>query len=215
MFDIIMNFYGFLLCMIVGKLFECLIGKVFVVVGRWEYGFGDVFWFYLVEEMGKVLIEYGFLWEGKDYFIFGIMGEFYEVYFFNGFIFYQCFKYMVVDKMYFCFCGLCVVFICQFIEGCLCDGGLCLGEMECDCLIVYGVLQLLLEWLMYSFDVIKVDVCEWCGLMGYKGYCQICKMMSNVIKMNMLYVVKLLLQELIFMNVGVRMQLEDQFFYFW
>lgn len=209
--DIIMNPHGFPSRMTVGKLFECLTGKASVVAGRREYGFGDAFRSHPVEEMGKVLIEHGFSWEGKDYFTSGITGEPHEAYLFNGPIFYQRLKHMVADKMHSRSRGPRAVLTRQPTEGRSRDGGLRLGEMERDCLIAYGASQLLLERLMYSSDVTKVDVCERCGLMGYKGYCQTCKTTSNVTKMNMPYAAKLLLQELISMNVGVRMQLEDQF----
>ncbi|KAK3320877.1 hypothetical protein B0T19DRAFT_251711 [Cercophora scortea] len=209
--DIIMNPHGFPSRMTVGKLFECLTGKASIVHGRPEYGFGDAFRSHPVEEMGKVLVEHGFSWEGKDYFTSGITGEPLEAYIFNGPIFYQRLKHMVQDKMHSRSRGPKAILTRQPTEGRSRDGGLRLGEMERDCLIAYGASQLLLERLMISSDATSIDICEQCGLFGYKGYCGTCKSTRQVTKMTMPYAAKLLVQELISMNVGVRLQLEDEF----
>ncbi|KAH6850871.1 hypothetical protein B0I37DRAFT_340073 [Chaetomium sp. MPI-CAGE-AT-0009] len=209
--DIIMNPHGFPSRMTVGKLFECLTGKASVVAGERDYGFGDAFRSHPVEEMGKVLVEHGFSWEGKDYFTSGITGEPHEAYLFNGPIYYQRLKHMVQDKMHSRSRGPRAILTRQPTEGRSRDGGLRLGEMERDCLIAYGASQLLLERLMISSDGTQVDICERCGLLGYKGYCQTCASTSQVTQMTMPYAAKLLVQELISMNVGVRMQLEDKF----
>ncbi|KAM7200984.1 hypothetical protein V8F33_003650 [Rhypophila sp. PSN 637] len=209
--DIIMNPHGFPSRMTVGKLFECLTGKASIVHGRPEYGFGDAFRSHPVEEMGKVLVEHGFSWEGKDYFTSGITGEPLEAYIYNGPIYYQRLKHMVQDKMHSRARGPRAILTRQPTEGRSRDGGLRLGEMERDCLIAYGASQLLLERLMYSSDVTQIDICQKCGLFGYKGYCQTCKSTREVTQMNMPYAAKLLVQELVSMNVGVRLELEDTF----
>lgn len=209
--DIIMNPHGFPSRMTVGKLFECLTGKASVVAGERDYGFGDAFRTHPVEEMGKVLIDHGFSWEGKDYFTSGITGDPHEAYLFNGPIYYQRLKHMVQDKMHSRSRGPRAILTRQPTEGRSRDGGLRLGEMERDCLIAYGASQLLLERLMISSDGTQVDICERCGLLGYKGFCQTCASTSQVTQMTMPYAAKLLVQELISMNVGVRMQLEDRF----
>lgn len=209
--DIIMNPHGFPSRMTVGKLFECLTGKASVIAGERDYGFGDAFRSHPVEEMGKALVEHGFSWEGKDYFTSGITGEPHEAYLFNGPIYYQRLKHMVQDKMHSRSRGPRAILTRQPTEGRSRDGGLRLGEMERDCLIAYGASQLLLERLMISSDGTQVDICERCGLLGYKGFCQTCASTSQVTQMTMPYAAKLLVQELISMNVGVRMQLEDKF----
>ncbi|KAK0626221.1 hypothetical protein B0T14DRAFT_448056 [Immersiella caudata] len=209
--DIIMNPHGFPSRMTVGKLFECLTGKATVIEGNRDYGFGDAFRSHPVEEMGKVLVDHGFSWEGKDYFTSGITGESQEAYIFNGPIYYQRLKHMVQDKMHSRSRGPRAILTRQPTEGRSKDGGLRLGEMERDCLIAYGASQLLLERLMVSSDGTQVDICQGCGLFGYKGYCQTCKSTRQVTQMTMPYAAKLLVQELISMNVGVRLQLEDKF----
>ncbi|KAL2205216.1 DNA-directed RNA polymerase III 130 kDa polypeptide [Sarocladium strictum] len=209
--DIIMNPHGFPSRMTVGKLLECLTGKASIVGGHPEYGFGDAFRSHPVEEMSQVLLDHGFSWEGKDYFTSGITGEPLEAYIFNGPIYYQRLKHMVQDKMHSRARGPRAILTRQPTEGRSRDGGLRLGEMERDCLIAYGASQLLLERLMISSDGVTIDICQQCGLFGYQGYCHTCKSTREVTKMAMPYAAKLLVQELISMNVGVRLQLEDEF----
>lgn len=209
--DIIMNPHGFPSRMTVGKLLECLTGKASVVQGRKDYGYGDAFRSHPLEEMSSELVNAGFSWEGKDYFTSGITGEPLEAYIFNGPIYYQRLKHMVADKMHSRSRGPRAILTRQPTEGRSRDGGLRLGEMERDCLIAYGASQLLLERLMISSDACELDICERCGLFGYKGYCSTCKSSREVARMTMPYAAKLLIQELISMNVGVRLQLEDEF----
>ncbi|KND94146.1 DNA-directed RNA polymerase III subunit RPC2 [Tolypocladium ophioglossoides CBS 100239] len=209
--DIIMNPHGFPSRMTVGKLLECLTGKASILDGRKDYGFGDAFRSHPVEEMSQVLLDHGFSWEGKDYFTSGLTGEPLEAYIFNGPIYYQRLKHMVQDKMHSRSRGPRAILTRQPTEGRSRDGGLRLGEMERDCLIAYGASQLLLERLMISSDGVEIDICQQCGLFGYRGYCHTCKSTREVTKMSMPYAAKLLVQELISMNVGVRLQLEDEF----
>jgi DNA-directed RNA polymerase III subunit RPC2 len=197
--------------MTVGKLLECLTGKASIVHGRPDYGFGDAFRSHPLEEMSQVLVDHGFSWEGKDYFTSGITGEPLEAYVFNGPIYYQRLKHMVQDKMHSRSRGPRAILTRQPTEGRSRDGGLRLGEMERDCLIAYGASQLLLERLMISSDGTEIDICQQCGLFGYKGYCHTCKSTREVTKMTMPYAAKLLVQELISMNVGVRLQMDDEF----
>jgi len=209
--DIIMNPHGFPSRMTVGKLFECLTGKAAVLAGDRRLGYGDAFRSHPVEEMGRELVRHGFSWEGKDYFTSGTTGEPLEAYIFNGPIYYQRLKHMVQDKMHSRSKGPRAILTRQPTEGRSRDGGLRLGEMERDCLIAYGASQLLLERLMTSSDATVIDICQRCGLFGYKGFCQTCRSTREVTQMTMPYAAKLLVQELISMNVGVRLQLEDEF----
>uniref|UniRef100_L2FLY4 DNA-directed RNA polymerase subunit beta n=2 Tax=Colletotrichum fructicola (strain Nara gc5) TaxID=1213859 RepID=L2FLY4_COLFN len=209
--DIIMNPHGFPSRMTVGKLLECLTGKASVLDGRKDYGFGDAFRSHPLEQMSAALVDHGFSWEGKDYFTSGITGEPLEAYIFNGPIYYQRLKHMVQDKMHSRSRGPRAILTRQPTEGRSRDGGLRLGEMERDCLIAYGASQLLLERLMISSDGTQLDICQQCGLFGYKGYCHTCKSTREVTQMTMPYAAKLLVQELISMNVGVRLQLADEF----
>jgi len=64
---------------------------------------------------------------------------------------------------------------------------------------------------MISSDAHEIDLCENCGLMGYASWCTTCQSSKSVTKMTIPYAAKLLLQELLSMNVLARIVLEDEF----
>ena len=205
--DIIMNPHGFPSRMTVGKMIELLAGKAGVLDGSLQYG--TAFGGSKVEDMGRILVEHGYNYGGKEFMTSGMTGEPLEAYVYFGPIYYQKLKHMVMDKMHARARGPRAVLTRQPTEGRSRDGGLRLGEMERDCLIGYGATQLLLERLMVSSDAFVVNVCEVCGLLGYNGYCGYCKSSKNVVKLTVPYATKLLFQELMAMQVVPRLVLED------
>ncbi|KAK4867792.1 hypothetical protein LT330_006655 [Penicillium expansum] len=207
--DIIMNPHGFPSRMTVGKMLELVAGKAGVLSG--QHGYGTCFGGSPVEEMSQILIDKGFSYGGKDYLTSGITGEALPFYVFTGPIYYQKLKHMVQDKMHSRAKGPTATLTRQPTEGRSRNGGLRLGEMERDCLIAYGTSQLLLERLMISSDRHEVDVCEQCGFMGYLNWCPGCKSSRSVVKMVIPYAAKLLIQELMSMNVTARLKLDDEF----
>ncbi|KAF3902060.1 hypothetical protein AA313_de0210168 [Arthrobotrys entomopaga] len=207
--DIIMNPHGFPSRMTVGKMIELLAGKAGVLGGNLQYG--TAFGGSKVHDMAEILVSHGFNYSGKDFVTSGITGESLQAYIFFGPIYYQKLKHMVQDKMHSRARGPRAVLTRQPTEGRSRDGGLRLGEMERDCLIAYGASQLLLERLMLSSDVHEIDLCEKCGLMGYSSWCTTCESSKFVTRMKIPYAAKLLLQELLSMNVLARIVLEDEF----
>ncbi|KAI9800410.1 MAG: DNA-directed RNA polymerase III core subunit ret1 [Piccolia ochrophora] len=207
--DIIMNPHGFPSRMTVGKMMELVAGKAGVLNGELQYG--TAFGGSRVEDMGDILISNGFSYSGKDFMTSGITGESLPAYVFFGPIYYQKLKHMVQDKMHSRSRGPRAILTRQPTEGRSRDGGLRLGEMERDCLIAYGASQLLLERLMISSDQHEVDICGTCGMMGYQHWCQTCKSSKGVTTMKIPYAAKLLVQELLSMNVSARLRLEDEF----
>lgn len=96
--DLIMNPHGYPSRMTVGKLLELVCGKLGALEGRFKYGtaFGG-------EKVGQVaeeLLRRGFHFQGKDALISGISGEYLDCYVFQGPIFYQRLKHMVMDKIH-------------------------------------------------------------------------------------------------------------------
>ncbi|KAI0244506.1 DNA-directed RNA polymerase III complex subunit Rpc2 [Massospora cicadina] len=205
--DIIMNPHGFPSRMTVGKMIELLAGKAGVISGSLQYG--TAFGGSKVEDMSRILIDHGFSYSGKDFVTSGITGESLNAYIFFGPIYYQKLKHMVMDKMHARARGPRAVLTRQPTEGRSRDGGLRLGEMERDCLIGYGASRLLLERLMISSDGFEIFVCERCGLMGYKGWCNHCKTSQNIVSMQIPYAAKLLFQELLSMNIAPKLILEN------
>ena len=207
--DVIMNPHGFPSRMTVGKMLELLTGKAGVMAGEMQYG--TAFEGSKIDDMSEILVRNGFSYSGKDFVTSGITGESLPAYVFFGPIYYQKLKHMVQDKMHARARGPRATLTRQPTEGRSRDGGLRLGEMERDCLIAYGASQLLLERLMISSDAHQVDVCETCGLMGYQGYCRSCRKTEGVVRMTIPYAAKLLIQELMSMNIMTRLTLEDEF----
>ncbi|KAF2085727.1 DNA-directed rna polymeras-like protein III subunit [Saccharata proteae CBS 121410] len=207
--DIIMNPHGFPSRMTVGKMLELLAGKAGVLDGNLQYG--TAFGGSKAEVMSQILLENGFNYSGKDMLTSGITGEALPAYVFFGPIYYQKLKHMVQDKMHSRARGPRAILTRQPTEGRSRDGGLRLGEMERDCLIAYGASQLLLERLMLSSDAHDCDVCEKCGMMGYQGWCQTCRSSKGVVRMTIPYAAKLLIQELLSMNVKASLKLGDEF----
>ena len=207
--DVIMNPHGFPSRMTVGKMLELVAGKAGVMAGQFKYG--TAFGGSKVEDMGDILIRNGFSYSGKDFMTSGITGESLPAYVFFGPIYYQKLKHMVQDKVHSRARGPRATLTRQPTEGRSKDGGLRLGEMERDCLIAYGASQLLLERLMLSSDAHEVDICGTCGLMGYQGYCQTCKKTEGMTRMTIPYAAKLLIQEMLSMNIMARLTLEDEF----
>ncbi|KAJ1019959.1 hypothetical protein NDA16_004240 [Ustilago loliicola] len=205
--DIIMNPHGFPSRMTVGKMIELLSGKAGVITGTLQYG--TAFGGSKVEDMSEILVEHGYNYAGKETLTSGITGQPLECYVYFGPIYYQRLKHMVQDKMHARARGPRAVLTRQPTEGRSRDGGLRLGEMERDCLIGYGATQLLLERLMISSDAFTVHACQRCGLMGYNGWCPFCASGKHVVKLTIPYGTKLMLQELMAMQVVPRLILED------
>src|SRR5688572_8941813 len=120
-------------------------------------------------------------------------------------IFFSIYIYIYILKINLNFRGPRAVLTRQPTEGRSRDGGLRLGEMERDCLVGYGASMLLMERLMISSDQFDVHVCEKCGLIGYRGWCQHCKSSKHIVTLQMPYAAKLLFQELQSMNIAPRL----------
>lgn len=204
--DLIMNPHGFPSRMTVGKMIEFIAGKAGVFEGTFRHGTafaGD-----RLDECAESLVRAGFNYNGKDMLYSGTTGEPLRAYIFSGPIFYQKLKHMVKDKMHARARGPRALLTRQPTEGRSRDGGLRLGEMERDCLIGYGASMLLMERLMISSDEFEVHVCNECGLVGYKEWCQFCQNGIEMSALKIPYACKLLLQELQAMNIVAKLRLE-------
>lgn len=233
--DFVMNPHGFPSRMTVGKMIELIAGKAGVLTGTQKYG--TAFGGDRVDDVGKILVENGFSFDGKDLLMSGITGEMLPAYVFSGPIFYQRLKHMVQDKMHARARGRYTVLTRQPTEGRSRDGGLRVGEMERDCMIGYGAASLILERLMFSSDAFHVYVCSQCGFIGFKGSCIYCQNTAaasgfdntsttadedhpmpaasaeikddTMCMVKMPYACKLLLQELQAMNIRTQIKLKS------
>jgi DNA-directed RNA polymerase III subunit RPC2 len=128
--DLIMNPHGFPSRMTVGKMIELLSGKAGLLQGKFKYG--TAFAGTPVAEVSQILIDAGYNYCGKDELTSGITGELLSAYIYQGPVFYQKLKHMVLDKMHARARGPRAVLTRQPTEGRARDGGLRLGEMERD-----------------------------------------------------------------------------------
>ena len=203
--DLIMNPHGFPSRMTVGKLIELIGSKSAALDGKFKYGTafaGDS-----VEDLGNILISYGFSYSGKDILYSGLTGEPLNCFVFSGPMFYQRLKHMVVDKIHARSRGPKTPLTRQPMEGRSKDGGMRLGEMERDCLVGFGASCLLLERLMISSDLFLASICGKCGYLGMKDFCHYCGDGNNMSDIKMPYAFKLLTQELMSMNIKVKFKM--------
>lgn len=120
---------------------------------------------------------------------------------------------MVEDKMHARARGPVQILTRQPVEGRSREGGLRFGEMERDCIISHGSASFLKERLFDVSDPYKVALCEICGLFAVplddSIVCKSCKNRSKVCFVNMPYAFKLLVQELIAMNIAPRLKVKN------
>lgn len=103
------------------------------------------------------------------------------------------------------------------------DGGLRFGEMERDSMLSHGVARFLKERLMETADAYTVHVCNVCGLFARRMlrkdnkpyvtsqdiyWCPSCKNKTDVSKIRIPYAFKLLIQEMLSMNVAPRIRVK-------
>jgi hypothetical protein len=104
----------------------------------------------------------------------------------------------------------------QPLEGRSRSGGLRLGEMERDCFVAYSVSNILQDRFLYNSDIYRVHVCDICGFFAQADteldrYLCTCTGKANYTKISQVhlpYACKLLFQELMAMNVGLRLLTE-------
>jgi DNA-directed RNA polymerase III subunit RPC2 len=209
--DIVFNPHGMPSRMTVGKVFELIAGKAAALDGR----FRDATAF--VERCGldstaasaEALLRLGFAYSGRDVLYSGISGEPLAAHVFCGPIYYQRLKHMAVDKCFGRARGPRAVLTRQPTEGRSRDGGLRLGEMERDSLLGHGASLLVLERLMYSSDAFAAFVCEACGQLGTRDWCQFCRKGNAMQRVLLPYACKLLFQELQSMNIVTKLRLAE------
>lgn len=94
--------------------------------------------------------------------------------------------------------------------------------MERDCIISHGCANVLTERLFEQSDPFVATICGKCGLLAHpaadktllrnrKAYCNNCKSSDNVHDVRMPYAFKLLLQELMAMNIATRLSLTQKY----
>ena len=215
--DIIVNPHAIPSRMTIGQLMECLLGKLCCVQGT--QGDATPFRGVSIKHIASELESHGYDPLGEETMYNGMTGQKLQGKVFIGPTYYQRLKHMVADKHHSRSRGPVQILTRQPVEGRAREGGLRFGEMERDCIISHGSANVLSERLFEQSDPFIATVCGTCGLLAHpaaektllrnkKAYCQNCKSSANVHDVRMPYAFKLLLQELMAMNIATRLSLK-------
>lgn len=215
--DIIVNPHAVPSRMTIGHLIECLSSKVGCIKG--SIADGTPFTEMRVEDITSELHNLGYQRHGNEVLYNPHTGEKLEANIFFGPTYYQRLKHMVDDKIHSRARGPIQILNRQPTEGRSRDGGLRFGEMERDCIIAHGASKFLKEKLFDVSDKYTVHICESCGLFAVANLqnndykCKLCeptKKGARLFQIQIPYACKLLIQELIAMNLAPRIRQNSQ-----
>jgi DNA-directed RNA polymerase subunit B len=207
--DIMINPHAFPSRMTVGQFMESLGGKAASLRGTIVDGsafLGEKF-----DSIKGILEKHGFKHSGKETMYDGRTGKKFPADVYMGIVYYQKLHHMVADKIHSRARGQVQMLTKQPTEGRARGGGLRFGEMERDCLIAYGASMMLKDRLLEESDKAEINVCERCGLLSYydvkqrRFICRVCGEKSKISSVVIAYAFKLLLQEMMSLNVAPRL----------
>lgn len=215
--DIIVNPHAIPSRMTIGQLMECLLGKLCAVQG--EQGDATPFRGATIKQISDELEKNGYDRLGNETLYNGMTGAKLHGKVFIGPTYYQRLKHMVMDKQHSRSRGPVQILTRQPVEGRAREGGLRFGEMERDCIISHGCASVLSERLFEQSDPFVATVCNKCGFLAQpaaektllrskKPMCRVCSSGDAVHSVRMPYAFKLLLQELMAMNIAARLRLK-------
>jgi DNA-directed RNA polymerase II subunit RPB2 len=223
--DIILNPCAWPSRMSVGQIIEILVGKRGVLSGT-EID-GTAFNKIDIESEKDELEKLGYNRQGYEYLYNGETGQKLKAMICIGPNYYQRLKHLVQDKIHSRSGGTVTILTRQPPEGRARGGGLRLGEMERDCFLAHGLALFLKEKLVDTSDIYKTYVCGKCGLFAQRllkknnkhytsqndiWFCPACKNYTDVAKIIIPYAFKLLIQELMSMNIAPRIRVKKELF---
>ena len=212
--DIMINPHAFPSRMTVGQFMESLGGKAAALRGKVVDGSA-----FLGEKLNDIkgfMEQYGYKYSGKEEMYDGRTGLKFPVEVYIGVVYYQKLHHMVADKIHSRARGQVQMLTKQPTEGRARGGGLRFGEMERDCLIAYGASMMLKDRLLDESDKAEVNVCERCGLLSYydikqrRYICRVCGDKAKISTIVIAYAFKLLLQEMMSLNIAPRLIPKDK-----
>jgi DNA-directed RNA polymerase subunit B len=212
--DVLINPHAFPSRMTVGMFLESVTGKAAALRGTKMDG--SAFVGEKLEDVKGVLESAGFKYSGKERMYDGRTGKVFEAEVFMGVVYYQKLHHMVADKIHARARGQVQMLTKQPTEGRARGGGLRFGEMERDCLIAYGASMMLKDRLLDESDKADIYICERCGLVSYydikqrKFVCRVCGDKAKVTSISVAYAFKLLLQEMMSLDVAPRLLIKER-----
>lgn len=201
--------------MTLGQLLEVVMAKTGAVEGVFKDG--TPFEERNIEEICNELESLGFNKYGYETMYSGITGKKFTAQIFIGPTFYQRLKHMVADKIHARATGPTVMMTRQPPEGRTKNGGLRFGEMERDVAISHGMGIFLKERMMECSDLYEVKVCDKCGMFVHKmktgnAYvCDSCRNTTEISTIQIPYAFKLMIQELMAINILPRIQTDKNY----
>jgi len=161
--DIIINPHAIPSRMTIGQLVETLTGKACALYGT----FGDCTAFMNTgpkeKQFGSLLTRQGFHSTGTEILYNGMTGEQIQSNIYYGPTYYMRLKHMVKDKINYRARGPRTLLTRQTVQGRANDGGLRIGEMERDGIIAHGVSHFLQESMMIRGDEYYMAICNKTG----------------------------------------------------
>ncbi|HEV2192145.1 MAG TPA: DNA-directed RNA polymerase subunit B [Nitrosopumilaceae archaeon] len=212
--DVLINPHAFPSRMTVGMFLESVTGKAAALRGTKMDG--SAFVGEKLEDVKGVLESAGFKYSGKEMMYDGRTGKAFPAEVFIGVVYYQKLHHMVADKIHARARGQVQMLTKQPTEGRARGGGLRFGEMERDCLIAYGASMMLKDRLLDESDKADIYICERCGLVSYydikqrRFVCRVCGDKAKVTSISVAYAFKLLLQEMMSLDVAPRLLIKEK-----
>jgi len=194
--DIIVNPHAIPSRMTINQLLEVVLGKSSCLGGF--LGDATPFQNNDVRDYAKLMEKYGYEEWGNEVMYNGMTGDQMKTNIFIGPTYYQRLKMIVSDKMHSRSTGPKQQLTRQPVGGRANNGGGRIGEMERDSILSHGISSFLRESVMERSDKYTVQVNENSGLIDYN------EENKNIVNVQMPYSAKLLMQELQAMNIGPR-----------
>mmetsp|Transcript_28191 Transcript_28191/g.73897 ORF Transcript_28191/g.73897 Transcript_28191/m.73897 type:complete len:1149 (-) Transcript_28191:67-3513(-) len=224
--DILFNPHGFPSRMTIGMLIESMAGKSCALHSIGEdatpFTFSDEQ--PASEYFGEQLRRAGYNYYGTERMYSGVTGEEFDADIFIGVVYYQRLRHMVSDKFQVRTTGPIHNLTHQPIKGRKRAGGVRFGEMERDSLLSHGASFLLQDRLLHNSDRTSMACCSTCGSMlspilshptaddkrtDRKMTCQICEDGGDIVQIEIPYVWRYLVSELLSMSVNVSLNLRE------
>jgi len=234
--DLIINPHALPSRMTIGQLIECLFGKACSIYGGFGNSTAFEVKGANTELYGKMLNQVGFHSSGNQLLYNGMTGERIQSEIFIGPTYYLRLKHMVKDKINYRSKGPNTALTRQPVQGRSNDGGLRIGEMEKDAVIAHGASKFLNDSFMKRSDEYFMAICNISGCVAIYNPSlnlflspfvdgplifregldnkqlhlnSISRFGRNFSILRIPYSLKLLIQELLVMNIQMRFITED------